>query len=248
MPDIANSRRAIPLLFHQTWRDANIAEHSDFAEKSKAAVLALHPGCEYRLWTDRDIGRFMKREVRPAFPDVYDTYERLPKKIMKIDFVRYCWMYMLGGVYCDLDVVHLRPITPLIEPGGVAFVGRAWTTGGRSLPLSVHQAWLASCPQHPVWLEIMSFIRQRLDAGVTETLDLTGPNGVSTAIVTLQLDRRHPDVRVHPHALWFQPGCTKTPFEQAWLHHRGTHRWPIGGKEKLLAIWHAVVARLPARS
>jgi mannosyltransferase OCH1-like enzyme len=239
----ADSPRAIPLLFHQTWRDKNIAEHSDFAEKSRAAVLALHPSCEYRFWTDRDIGQFMKRDVRPAFPDLYDTYERLPKKIMKVDFVRYCWMYLIGGIYCDLDIIHLHAIDSLIDPGGAVFIGRAWTTGGQTLPISVHQAWLASSPGHPIWLEIMRFIRHRLDAGVTETLDLTGPNGVSTAIVTLKLDQTYPDFKVHPHKLWFQAPYTKTPFEDAWLHHKGTHRWPVSAKEKMLAMWHAVAGR-----
>jgi mannosyltransferase OCH1-like enzyme len=233
-----SARKPIPLLFHQTWRDRNIAGHSAFAEASRDAVLRLHPGCEYRLWTDRDITRFMRREVRPAFPDLFETYERLPKKIMKVDFVRYCWMYLLGGIYCDLDVIHLRPVDELIERGGVAFIGRAWTTAGRALPISVHQAWLASCPQHPLWLNVMGFIRGQLNAGVTETLDLTGPNGVSAAIVDLKLTEKYPDVTIHPHSLWYQKRWTKTPFDDASLHHRATHRWPVSGEERLRALWH----------
>ena len=129
LPTEALRPRSIPRIFHQTWRDENIDEHSDFAAESQAAIRRFHPGYEDRFWTDRDIGHFMRREVKPAFPDLFDTYERLPKKIMKIDFVRLCWMYLLGGVYCDLDVIHLRSADELIAPGGVVFIGRGWMTG-----------------------------------------------------------------------------------------------------------------------
>jgi hypothetical protein len=240
LPTEALRPRSIPRIFHQTWRDENIDEHSDFAAESQAAIRRFHPGYEYRFWTDRDIGHFMRREVKPAFPDLFDTYERLPKKIMKIDFVRYCWMYLLGGVYCDLDVIHLRSADELIAPGGVVFIGRGWMTGGRTLPISVHQAWLASCPQHPVWLKIMRFIRRQLDDGVTETLELTGPNGVSAALVSLNLTEEYRDFTIHPHRLWYQGGYTKTPREEAGLLHKGTHRWTMSRAEKIRAVLEAM--------
>lgn len=219
------THRVTPLV-HQTWRNRILATHSPYASASRRSVSVLHPGFTHWLWTDGDIENFIEHHVAQVLPDLATIYRALPEKIMRIDFVRYLWMYVFGGMYADLDLVVRRSFNDLFtSEASVYFIERAWTTGGSEFDCSVHQAWLASAPGHPLWLELMRFIGRRLQAGETRVLDLTGPNGVSRAISELGLLKRYPDVRVLPAECLFQEGWSKTPKELAYCQHLPTATW-----------------------
>src|SRR5437667_9239899 len=93
----------IPKLIHHTYKTReNIPRRwRRYQEK----LLALHPDWKYKLWTDEDNFAFVKSE----FPDMLDIYLRLPKNIMRVDVIRYLWLYRLGGLYLDMDYEMLRP-------------------------------------------------------------------------------------------------------------------------------------------
>jgi mannosyltransferase OCH1-like enzyme len=110
-PDAAIGRAMIPKLIHQTAKTADIpSQWRPFQEK----VIALHPGWTYRLWTDEDNARF----VRDEFPDFVPVFEALPRKIMRIDVIRYLILYRHGGLYLDMDYEMLRPFD-LLDHGCV---------------------------------------------------------------------------------------------------------------------------------
>jgi hypothetical protein len=53
----------------------------------------MHPGWEYRLWTDAE-----NRElVQEHYPWLLDTYDRLPENIMRADTARILYMHQFGG-------------------------------------------------------------------------------------------------------------------------------------------------------
>jgi mannosyltransferase OCH1-like enzyme len=236
--------RLVTPIFHQTWRNRHLATHSRYALMSRRSVEALHPGFRHILWIDHEIDGFIDGYVRAQLPAMYEIYQRLPKKIMKIDFVRYLWMYVFGGVYADLDLVFQRSMAGLLQPDkSVFFLARAWTTGGKHFTTSVHQAWLASAPQHPLWLDVMTFIGRRLDAGEASVLDLTGPNGVSHAISELSLCEKYPDVAILPAEYIFQPGRTTTDRALAYCTHLTTQTWT---RHRLLLPLRFVVNHLRA--
>lgn len=66
----------------------------------------MHPGWEYRLWTDPTIERY----VQSAHPDFYPVFTGFNRDIMRIDAFRYILMQDFGGLYCDLDYEFLRPV------------------------------------------------------------------------------------------------------------------------------------------
>jgi mannosyltransferase OCH1-like enzyme len=224
--DIETGKHRVTPLVHQTWRNRLLATHSPYAPVSRRSTREYHPGFKHWLWTDADIDEFVTQHVARVLPDLATIYRELPEKIMRIDFVRYLWMYVFGGMYADLDLIVLRSFNELFSAdASVYFIERAWTTGDSQFDVSVHQAWLASAPGHPIWLELMRFIGRQLRAGETRVLDLTGPNGVSRAVSELELLKRFPDVRVLPAECLFQEGWSKTPRQLAYCQHLPTATW-----------------------
>lgn len=179
-----NPGETIPKIIHQTWKSEDLLSFGAVAIESKESVQKFHPGWEYRLWTDEAISKFVDTEVR-ALGEVYvNAFHRLPLMIMKIDYVRYLWMYLYGGMYLDLDNVCYKSFSPSFSQKGAYFISRDWATGVSEFNVSVHQAWLASSARHPVWIDILNFINSRIDIMGRDVLKYTGPNGVSLAIDT----------------------------------------------------------------
>jgi len=92
----------IPKIIHQTWKN-NIIPEEYISYQQK--VKDLHPGWEYRLWTDEDNLEL----VRNHYPDFLKIYTELPKNIMRADAIRYLIMDHIGGVYLDLDYEMFKP-------------------------------------------------------------------------------------------------------------------------------------------
>lgn len=97
----------IPRIIHQTWKDQAIPDKYLAFQKSWRTYL---PKWEYRLWTDEANRTFLEKHYDWFLP-IYDAY---PKPIMRVDAVRYFWMYHFGGLYVDLDFEALKSIEPLL--------------------------------------------------------------------------------------------------------------------------------------
>ncbi|MDA7436132.1 FkbM family methyltransferase [Synechococcus sp. AH-601-B19] len=100
----------IPRIIHQSWVDQDLITYADgsIGIRSQASLKRCYPNFIYKLWTDNDIELLFEHAELRQFKE---AYERLPKKIMKIDFSRYLFMYIHGGLYFDLDCISSNPIT-----------------------------------------------------------------------------------------------------------------------------------------
>lgn len=66
----------------------------------QASVKKHFSSFEYRLWNDTtDIDSFVKEN----YPEFFNLYSQLQVQIMKIDFVRLCFLHKFGGIYLDMD-------------------------------------------------------------------------------------------------------------------------------------------------
>jgi mannosyltransferase OCH1-like enzyme len=139
---------AIPKIIHQTARTRDISrEWSCF----QAKVLALHPGWEYRFWTDDDNWRFVHRE----FPEFFSVYVALPKSICRADVIRYLIMYKIGGLYLDLDYEMLKPFD-LLHHTLVLPYSRQRDAGDDCNLLG--NSFFASVPGHPFWKSLIDSV------------------------------------------------------------------------------------------
>jgi len=81
----------IPRLIHLTWK----------AEALVSKIQALHPDWSIKVWTDAEMMEFVKEKAEPHRFQKYSDYT---KTIQCHDYFRVFVLYVLGGVYLDLDI------------------------------------------------------------------------------------------------------------------------------------------------
>ncbi len=127
---------SIPRIIHQTWKTREIPALWASAQESWPA---LHPGWEYRFWTDQDLLDL----VAGRAPELLALFRAYPDSIQRVDAARYLILREIGGVYVDLDIACLRPLDPFLPGGGVLL---APTT-----PLGVSNDFMLAEPGHPLF-------------------------------------------------------------------------------------------------
>lgn len=96
----------IPKVIFQTWKTHEIP---DKWKSSPASIKVFMPSWTHILFSDAENEAF----VRDHFPEYIDFYLKLRFPIQKADFIRYCFLYIHGGVYADLDIEFVAPIDDL---------------------------------------------------------------------------------------------------------------------------------------
>lgn len=127
----------IPPVFHQIWvgPDPLPAEFAAYAQTWRD----LHPGWEYRLWTDDNLPAMANRHL---FDDAAELTPPLFVHQFKADVLRYEILWNFGGVYIDTDFECLANIEHLLV-GVEAFA--AWELQGTW----VNNAIMGAEPGHP---------------------------------------------------------------------------------------------------
>lgn len=163
----------IPRIIHQTWRNDHIPK------RFQAFIDGwhrLHPGWEWRLWTDLDNMRF----VEEHYPLLLQMYISFPYAIQRVDLVRYLILRTYGGVYADLDLQCFRNIEPLLENSECVFSIEHQSHAVRhGVPFIVSNAFMAAVPNHPVFDLILNEILNHSPASTLKRdqliLESTGP-------------------------------------------------------------------------
>lgn len=85
-----------PKNIFQTWKNKNVPEKWKLAQQS---VIAKNQNWKYVFLTDDDNDTI----VKTYFPDFYQTFINYKYPIQRADAIRYCVLYLYGGIYLDLD-------------------------------------------------------------------------------------------------------------------------------------------------
>lgn len=102
-----------PRKIWQTWK----VDSLNFAERDLMTArtwTSQNPSHRYEVLTDDNDIYYVEEHFGPhGFnrPDIVSTYRELTAKIIKADILRYLVMYAEGGVYADIDVEALKPIS-----------------------------------------------------------------------------------------------------------------------------------------
>lgn len=135
------------VILHQTWKTHDVPDLIDWRESWR-----IHnPGIVMNLWDDAECLGF----VKSFEPELVELYLALPHYIMRVDMMRYVWMYHLGGIYADLDIECIGPMDYLDEPG-VHLVEERFHPGW-----SLGNAVMASEGRHPFWQHVLSVLASR---------------------------------------------------------------------------------------
>jgi inositol phosphorylceramide mannosyltransferase catalytic subunit len=180
----------IPRIIHQTWRDQHVPAYLADLRRS---WCRFHPDWDHRLCTDQD-NRNLIRDRYPGFLDIYDAY---PLAIQRADAVRYFILDAFGGVYADLDMQAMRPLTPVLQGRtcvfGVEPRAHALANG---TDMIIGNALMASVPQHPLWANVHNALVSHRNAVAwmePDVLRSTGP-----LMLTDVVRRQRPPVTVLP--------------------------------------------------
>ena len=87
-----------PKNIFQTWKTKDIPDNWKTAQQS---VIDKNPNWKYTLLTDLDNENIVKEN----FPDFYETFISFKYPIQRADAIRYCVLYLYGGIYIDLDYI-----------------------------------------------------------------------------------------------------------------------------------------------
>ncbi len=106
----------VPLTIYQSWGTHEIPHH--MANNIKQ-VLEKNPEFDYYLYSDEECRMFIQHNF-PA--DVVKAFDSLRPGAYKSDLWRYCILYKKGGVYMDIKMKPLVPLTNFIKSQPYVFV------------------------------------------------------------------------------------------------------------------------------
>ena len=95
----------IPKIIHQTWK-SKISNPS--IDNLRQTWIDKHPSFKYFYYDDNDIDHFLYKYFDER---VLSSYKRIINGSLKADFFRYCVLFIHGGVYVDVDVSCILPLT-----------------------------------------------------------------------------------------------------------------------------------------
>lgn len=171
--------KGIPRIIHQTYKTIDLP---DTFRMFHERIKELHPIWEVRLWTDED----NRNLVKEYYPHLLAMYDALPYNIMRVDIIRYIYMDIFGGVYCDLDYEMFQPLDEAIA------------TTELLLPISrdkyekdyfINDVIIGNCifgsvPGHIFWKDVLQdfYLHPPLSkfANKLKVLQLTGPEFITS--------------------------------------------------------------------
>lgn len=147
----------IPKWIHQTWKSKQGVDHLT------STWTDHHPGFKHTLYDDHDIENFVFKYFDSR---VYYIYKRITNGSLKADFFRYCVLYIHGGVYVDIDITCLKPLSEgIIDFESDTLVSAADYQEKDFQPNNngyrrdcVYQAFLCAQPFHPFMKYMINYI------------------------------------------------------------------------------------------
>ncbi|KAK1752189.1 hypothetical protein QBC47DRAFT_68149 [Echria macrotheca] len=218
-------RSDFPNKIWQTWKVSPLAFEQRDLDTARSWTRK-NPDWRYEVLTDGNDLRYVEWHFGPEGfdrPDIVDFYRNVKAAIVKADLLRYLIMYAEGGIYADIDVEALKPMSKFIPDRydhkdidmvvGVEIDEPDWKDHPILGPKSRSFCqWTFMCkPQLPVMMRLIEQIMTWLN-GVAEQqkvplaevqLDFdqiisgTGPSAFTNAILDqMNLDKKNPNQRI----------------------------------------------------
>ena len=142
-------------------------------------MLAINPEWAYHFYDDERCDAFFVEHAATTLAfagDVMRAWRRLKAGAAKADYWRYCAMYVLGGVYLDLDSGIDRPLDGVLRPTDTGL----WQYDEDS---NLIQWVLIHAPNDVVIGKIVALSTARVLSGERNIYLATGPNVFNDAFL-----------------------------------------------------------------
>lgn len=165
----------IPKIIHQTFETRCLPKKMAMAAYS---WINRNVDYEYRYYDDYDRRQFIKAHFDNK---VLEAYDSLIPGAYKADLWRYCVIYIEGGVYVDIKMGALVPLSRLIPHDTDLMIIND------THDMTLYNAFFAAKPKHPAILKTIQLVTERvLNKEYGEhILYPTGPMAMGTAILPL---------------------------------------------------------------
>lgn len=115
MTSLIKGTRKIPHIIHFIWisKDDHYIDNDIPAKYNKYIKTWQdnNPEFQFMFWSGKKIFDL----IHNFLPEFLSFYTSLSETIKKCDFARFCVVYLMGGVYSDLDFFCRKNIAPLLE-------------------------------------------------------------------------------------------------------------------------------------
>lgn len=141
----------IPKIIHQT-APTNRDNWHPLWHKCADSWSTHYPDFERRIWNDQEIDDL----VRQYYPKYWEMYNNFPAHIMKIDFVRFCFLHRYGGIYADMDMFCYKNFYNELQD-------QVYLLENPMGNDSIENSMMVSVPDHPFWIECMDLALDRYE-------------------------------------------------------------------------------------
>lgn len=164
----------IPKIIYQSYRDNNLP----ISYRDNSLLLQkLNPGYSYQFYDDERCRNILFTHFGEEYAKAFDD---LIPGAFKCDLWRYAMLYLTGGVYLDLDITPVVPLSKVISPqhSFVSVCDRRIFQSPTSR-CALYQAFLGCEPGHPAMKYALDISLQNVlnrKPNTKETVfDITGP-------------------------------------------------------------------------
>lgn len=145
------NRLLIPRKIIQTGKSP--AKSDSRLHKAAETWKKLNPEYTYEFFNDKQCASFIKKHFHTRTLEAFHT---LKPGAFKADLFRYCYLYIHGGVYCDMDTEPYKPLRDII-PSNAHFVASSEREIWVKVP-AIYQAFIACEPKLPFLLNAIERI------------------------------------------------------------------------------------------
>jgi len=157
----------IPLIIHQIWFQGQKtlnSKYADFQQRWKE----LHPKWIYIFWDENKIINLLRKHYEWFF----DTWNKLPFMIQKIDSAKIFILHFYGGMYIDMDMEPIMNIEPLLRAPLLlsrCYVHHILSFLSKFIGLKnfsktqINNAFIACSKKHPVMWNTLILMKENIE-------------------------------------------------------------------------------------
>ena len=174
----------IPKVIHLTWKTKELPP---VFEALVSKMRTLHPDWTVKIWTDAEMMEFVKENTSKE-PHRFQKYSEYTKTIQCCDYFRVFVLYVLGGVYLDLDIDLEKPIelpeyVTAFFPCEKVMSSLALVQHKNRDAIRIGNYAMGSVPGHPFFKYFLDRLQwaKSNDTGPNWVLETTGPGILTTS-------------------------------------------------------------------
>lgn len=129
--------------------------------------IFLHPEYDFLFFDDEACEDFIEKHFEH---DIQEAFLQIIPGAFRADLFRYCYLYIYGGIYLDINKKFLVNLSTFIEP-----IHDMVLVQDR-MPKGIFQAFIAIVPKHPLMYNTIKTCVHNIQNKVSkDVLEITGP-------------------------------------------------------------------------